>query len=181
MLVIHPKDRTTEFLNKLYLGRKEVNLLTQDNTSDEVRKAIHHLPSSQPIYLLGHGSVDGLFSRRDDTGAFDRIIVGHKHAYYLQRRGNIVGIFCNANLFAEKEHLHGLFTGMIISEMSEAQEYNVETSQEELDRENILFVQRLVHLLNDDTPLRLIPDLMREMDTSKTALTRFNYERIYFL
>lgn len=181
MLVIHPKDRTTEFLNKLYLGREEVTLLTQDNTTEEVRKAIHHLSSSQPLYLLGHGSVDGLFSRRDDTGAFDRIIVGHRHAYYLQRRGNIVGVFCNADLFARKEHLHGLFTGIIISEMDEALEYGVDTTQDELDRENVLFAARLAALLGEGTPLDRIPDLMREIDTSKTPLTRFNYERIYFL
>lgn len=35
------------------------------------------------------------------------------------------------------EGLHGLFTGMIVSELSEALLYQVETTQEELDRENV--------------------------------------------
>lgn len=45
----------------------------------------------------------------------------------------IVGMWCNANLFAEKERLHCLFTDIIVTEMSEALLYDINTSQEELD------------------------------------------------
>lgn len=181
MLVIHPTDRTTAFLSTIYNGNDNYILLTQDNSPEEVRRAIHHLPKSEPLLLLGHGSGDGLFSRQVDTGAFDRIIVGHKHAFYLRGRSNIVGIWCNADQFARKEGLHGLFTGMIISEMSEALEYGITVTEEELLRENEVFAQRIAALYNGGTPLWKVPDELKTLVDRWTPLTEFNYNNIFYL
>ena len=96
---------------------------------------------------------------------FNRLMVYHPHAYYLRKHGcNIVAIWCNANLFAEAEKLHGLFTGMIITEMSEALLYGIETSQEELDRENVKLAKRLRFLLDEDTALHEIPSRILALD-----------------
>lgn len=46
---------------------------------------------------------------------------------------------------------------MIITEMSEALLYGIETSQEELDRENVKLAKRLRFLLDEDTALHEIP------------------------
>ena len=72
--------------------------------------------------LLGHGSDKGLSFRKDDSkDEFDKVIVSHAHAYHLRKHGrNSVAVWCNADQFACAEGLHGLFTGMIISELSEA-------------------------------------------------------------
>ena len=133
--------------------------------------------------LLGHGSDRGLFYRNDDTADdFDGIIVGHPHAYYLRNHGgNIVAVWCNADLFARAEGLHGLFTGMIVSELGEASLYGIATTQEELDRENVKLARRLRALLDERIPLSDIPERMLAMDDAHTPLTTFNYRNFRYL
>ena len=108
-------------------------------STKEMGHLLRHVSTQERIMLLGHGSGKGLFYRADDSKeGFDKIIVGHPHAYHLRKHGgNIVAVWCNADQFARAEGLHGLFTGMIVSELSEALLYRVETSQEERDCENV--------------------------------------------
>lgn len=183
MLVIHPKDRTTAFLSALYDGADNVVVITENISRSELNYRLHHTPKSERILLLGHGSDKGLFWREDDSRPnFDGIVLGHPHSYHLRNHGsNIVAVFCNADKFAQEEHLHGLFTGMIISELSEAVEFGIHTSEEEIECENQKFVGRLHSLLEGNVSLCDIPKLMQEMDDSHTPLTEFNYHRIYFL
>ncbi|WP_455585953.1 hypothetical protein [Bacteroides sp.] len=183
MLVIHPKDKTTTMLSMLYTGLENVRLLDQGVSNAGIKQSLHHMSSYERIMLLGHGSDSGLFSREDDSKEeFDRVIVSHAHAYYLRRHGgNIVGIWCNANLFAQKEGLHGLFSGMIISEMSEAAFYGISTEQEELDVENVKLATRLRSLFDEDILLSDIPQRILTMDDVHTPLTEFNYKNFYYL
>lgn len=182
MLVIHPKDKTTTMLSILYEGLEHTHV-DQNYSKSEICHILNHTASRERIMILGHGSDKGLFSRKDDSiDVFDRLIVFHPHAYYLRKHnGNIVAMWCNANLFAEAERLHGLFTGMIITEMSEAELYGIETSQEELDNENIKLVQRLRTLLDEDIPLHEIPSRMLELDDKHSPLTEFNYKNFHYL
>ena len=118
----------------------------------------------------------------DEKDDFDRLIVRHTHAYYLRKHGaNMVAVWCNADLFARKEKLHGLFSGMIISEMSEAFEYEIETTQEELDRETLKLIERLRTLLDEEIPLHEIPQRILELDDVHTPLTEFNYKNFFYL
>lgn len=183
MLVIHPEDRTTAMLSLLYEGVPDVRLIDTPLSGKEVGRVLHHIPQSERIMLLGHGCGNGLFWREDDTiPEFDGIMVGHKHAYYLRRHGaNLVAVFCNADLFAKANGLHGLFTGMIVTEMSEAAAYGIETTQEELDRENIAFARRLRLLLDTCSLLSDIPKLLPALDDVHTQLTEFNYSRVFYL
>lgn len=182
MLVIHPKDKTTAMLSALYEGQ-EHTLVDQSFSKSEISHILNHTPARERIMLLGHGSDKGLFSRTDDNiNTFDRLLVYHQHAYYLRKHGcNIMGIWCHANIFAEAERLHGLFTGMIVTEMDEAQMYGIETSQEELDRENIKFAARLRGLLDEGVALYDIPSRMPELDDCHSPLTEFNYHNFHYL
>ena len=90
-----------------------------------------------------------------------------------------MAVWCNADQFAHAEGLHGLFTGMIVSEASEALLYQVETTQEELDRENVKLAMRLRTLLDERIPLSEIPKRMLEMDDVHSPLTTFNYKNFY--
>lgn len=182
MLVIHPTDRTTEMLSILYEGF-EAKLIESDCSNKEMGHLLRHTSPSERIMLLGHGSDKGLFYRDDDTkDEFDKIIVGHPHAFHLRNHGsNIIGIWCHAVEFAKKEGLHGLFSGMIISEMSEAEKYGVTTDKESMDRTNRIMFTQLRRLLDDGTPLHEIPECLRALDTTQSELSRFNYERFYFM
>ena len=122
MLVIHPSDRTTDFLRTLYEGREDVRLLTGKESRKELGSILFHLRPGERAMLLGHGTDAGLF-RLEEDGEY-RLYVGHTMAYAL-RKHPVIGIWCHADLFARKELLHGLFSGMIVSEMPEAQKYGI--------------------------------------------------------
>ena len=158
MLVIHPKDKTTAMLSALYDGL-EAQVVIDYRTTNK-----------------------GLFFREDDSkNEFDKIIVGHSHRYHLHNHGsNIVAVWCNADQFARAEGLHGLFSGMIVSELNEALLYQVETAQEELDRENVKLVRRLRALLDARIPLSEIPKRMLAMDDVHSPLTTFNYKNFFY-
>ena len=182
MVVIHPKDKTTAMLSALYEGL-EAQVVTDNRSTKEVGHLLHHVSTQERIMLLGHGSDKGLFFREDDSkDEFDKVIVGHSHAYYLRKHGgNIVAVWCNADQFARAEGLHGLFTGMIVSELSEALLYQVETTQEELDRENVKLATRLRTLLDERIPLNKIPKRILAMDDAHSPLTTFNYKNFFYL
>lgn len=182
MLVIHPSDTTTAMLSILYKGM-EAEVITDYRSTKEMGHLLHHISTQERIMLLGHGSDRGLFYRPDDTkDEFTKIIVGHSHAYHLRKHGgNLVAVWCHADLFARAEGLHGLFSGMIISEMSEAELYKVPTTQAELDCENEKLAQRLRTLLDAHVPLSEIPARMLALDDDHTPLTTFNYQNFHYL
>lgn len=182
MLVIHAKDRTTSMLGLLYQGLG-ARLVDQQTSNAELRHILNHVPRSERIMMLGHGSENGLFSREDDTSPdFDRIIVGHPHAYYLRNHGgNMVGIWCNAVDFARREGLHGLFTGMIISDKPEAESYGIITLQHIIERSNDIMFARLRGLLDEGTPLNEIPLRMQALNDSHLLVDMFNYEQFFYL
>lgn len=182
MLVIHPKDRTTAILSTLYEGLAP-QVINGFCSTKEISHLLNHVSAHEPIMLLGHGSDKGLFFRHDDTvDGFDKIIVGHPHAYHLRKhRGKIVAVWCNADLFARDEGLHGLFTGMIITEVGEALLYNVETAQEELSSENVKLFKRLRILFDENIPMTEIPKRMQALDDVRTPLTIFNYNNFFYL
>ena len=182
MLVIHPKDGTTAMLSAMYEGT-EAQVVSTDCSTKEIDRLLRHTSSQERIMLLGHGSDKGLFFRRDDTqNVFDRIIVGHSHAYHLRRHGsNIVAVWCNADMFARAEGLHGLFTGMIVSEMDEASLYGIATTQDELDRENAKLALRMRRLLDDGMLLSDIPERIKAMDDVHSPLTTYNYQNFFYL
>ena len=182
MLVVHPKDSTTSFLSSLHKGT-ESKVIDQSASKREIEHLLHHCPQSERIMLLGHGSDNGLFSRTDDNiPEFDRIIVGHSHAYHLRRHGaNTIGIWCHADKFARKEGLHGLFSGMIISDKWEAQEYGVITLQHLIEEANERMFAKLRRLLDENVPLHEIPVRMKALNDYSSLITNFNYESFYYL
>ncbi len=182
MIVIHPIDQTTAALSKLYEGMEDVVRLNQTASNQYIKHTLNHSSSHERIYLLGHGSDSGLFSRMDDTkDEFDRLIVNHSHAYYLRKHNcNIIGIWCHADLFARKEGLHGLFSGMIISDKREAEEYGIITLQHHIDESCGVMFAKLRKLLDDGVPLHEIPERMRALK-GHSLVDSFNYENFYYL
>ncbi len=181
-LVIHPKDNTTLMLQMLYEG-SELQLITAPLSRRQMRRCIRNTGAQERIFLLGHGSAAGLLYRSaEEEAAFSGLIISHAHAFPLRRHGaNLVGIWCNAVDFARKESLHGLFSGMIISELEEAREYGVYTTQEELNCENVNLAKNLRFLLDAQVPLCDIPARLQELDESDSELTRFNYKNFFYL
>lgn len=181
MIVIHPKDRTTSMLEQLYKNTPHQQIDTS-LSKNQLRSLLYKEPVFKRIMLLGHGCPDGLLTRDDDTKDNFRTLIDHSFSHILKKHpGKIFALFCHANLFAEKEHLHGLFSGMIISEMNEAKLYDIPTTEKELDLENDKLAKRLRLLLDEDHPWCEIPQRILQMDDAHTPLTEFNYHHFFYI
>ena len=176
MTIVHANDPTTRVLSILY-DTKEYNymLIDEKSTNAEVQNIIR---GDDLIIMLGHGNQYGLFSRPDKNGKYDRFLITDRHVQFLRNK-ICIGIWCHANLFAERYGLHGLFSGMIISEQQEAMDYNIDATAEEIDIEMELFTRRLKACL-DEYDLKDIPLIMRNHDYEKSELNVFNYSHLHY-
>ena len=176
MTVIHATDPTTQVLSLLYQQREDVKLcITEKSTSSDVQRAIR---TDDVLMMLGHGNEYGLFSKPDRNGEYRRFLITDRHVQFLRDK-TCIGIWCYANKFAEKYKLHGLFSGMIISELQEAIDLGVPATKDEIDKEMEKFTIRLKDCMEkfglEQTPLR-----MKELDDVQSELTKFNYGNLYY-
>lgn len=176
MTIIHATDPTTQVLSLLYQQREDVKLcITERNTSSDVQRALR---ADDVIMMLGHGNEYGLFSKPEKNGEYRRFLITDKHVQFLRDK-SCIGIWCYANKFAEKYKLHGLFSGMIISELQEAIDLGVAATKEEIDKEMEKFTIRLKDCIEtyglEQTPFR-----MKEYDDVQSELTKFNYSNLYY-
>jgi hypothetical protein len=115
-LVIHPSDRSTDFLKQIYEGRDftVVNAHRGDEGYSK-KQFIDQVKSHDRIIMMGHGFPGGLFySYVDSTVA------------YLLREKECICIWCHADKFVEKYNLKGFSTMMFCSEYSECEFEGVE-------------------------------------------------------
>ena len=176
MTVIHATDLTTQVLSLLYQQREDVRLrITERNTSSDVQRAIR---ADDVIMMLGHGNEYGLFSKPNKNGDYKRFLITDRHVQFLRDK-TCIGIWCYANKFAEKYKLHGLFSGMIISELQEAIDLGVPATKDEINREMEKFTIRLKDCMYT-YGLEQIPLRMKESDDVQSALTKFNYGNLYY-
>ena len=176
MTVIHVTDPTTQVLSLLYQQREDVKLcITERNTSSDVQRAIR---ADDVIMMLGHGNEYGLFSKPDKNGDYRRFLIADRLVQFLRDK-TCIGIWCYANKFAEKYKLHGLFSGMIISELQEAIDLGVPTTKDKIDTEMEKFTIRLKDCMEtygvEQTPIR-----MKELDDVQFPLTTFYYGNLYY-
>ncbi|MBR5656212.1 MAG: hypothetical protein IKW98_05960 [Prevotella sp.] len=176
MTVIHATDPTTQVLSLLYQQREDMRMLiTESSNSSDVQQAIR---ADDVIMMLGHGNEYGLFSKPDKNGEYRRFMITDRHVQFLRDK-TCIGIWCYANKFAEKYKLHGLFSGMIISELQEAIDLGVPTTKDDIDKEMEKFTICLKDCIDtcglEQTPLR-----MKELDDVQSELTKFNYGNLYY-
>jgi hypothetical protein len=94
---------------------------------------------------------------------------------YLLKEHTCIGIWCYANEFAENHELKGLFTGMIISEQSEADQLGVYIIGENLQLCNNQFASDLEYCMRRYS-LELVPKMMQELQDYHSDLKDFNYK-----
>lgn len=181
-IVIHPTDRTTHMLCCLYDGIEDILLIRDYVPNSQMKHTLNSLPKNVPLYLLGHGSDQGLFWRQDDTQPlFDGTIVDHRHRFYLQKWDTIIAIFCYAELWMKAQGLHGLCTSMVISSLEECQEYGITSTQEEIDTEFVKMFGLLRDLIDKRTPLHVIPQIMKSHNPGGSLLNDFNYNSFRYV
>ena len=176
-LIIHPKDKSTDFLKSIYSEVPDQTLITGGTTRSELHELIK---SHDRIMMMGHGYPGGLFS----VGQFPAMgsIIGHNEVEYLQGKENIF-IWCNADQFVKQYKLKGFSTGMFVSEVGEALWCGLpDTKQDEVDESNNTFAQFMNEALSAGLGARDLKEDVRDRygvlaDVNKVAA--YNNERIY--
>jgi hypothetical protein len=143
-LIIHPQDSSTDFLTPIYMNLKsfpdfdDVTIVRGGMNKSEVDKLI---TEHDRIMMMGHGSPGGLFS----VGQFESqgFIINHTTVPLLENK-ECIFIWCNADRFVEANNLKGLYSGMFISETSEAAYCGLPgTPQDEVTESNDYFAKEL--------------------------------------
>lgn len=113
-LVIHPDDRSTDFLRAVYAGVPNCTVMT-GGTIWEVDLQI---AAADRVIMLGHGTPHGLLSVGQFKGS--AYCVDHKSAELLRDKKQCIYIWCYASSFMKNHRLAGFGSGMFISEIAEA-------------------------------------------------------------
>ena len=137
-LVIHPNDKSTDFLFNIYCNI-DCNSITDYYADDN--EIIEQIKKHERIILLGHGSPSGLFSGYGT-------IINETHIKYLKEK-MCIGIWCHCNEFFEKYNLKGYSSSMFISEKYESEYYGITTTQRKIDRSNYMFATLMAIYLDE--------------------------------
>ena len=163
-LVIHPDDRSTDFLKQIYAGQ-DFTVINEHKENLPKNKFIQEIKKHDRIIMMGHGFPGGLFMSHIDSTLV-----------YLLKEKECVCIWCNADQFVNRYGLTGFYTGMFISEVSEARYFRIIAEQAEVDFSNELFTQ----LVTDNINNACIHSVLKENYVGDSSVIQFNNDRLYF-
>jgi len=175
-LIIHPTDPTTDFLKPIYAGLSDSAILPMQTPSKILMALIN---KSVRVLLMGHGCPAGLFS----FGAVQRkiIVVSSFETNVFDGQDENVYIFCNADKYVEANDLHGFYSGMFISEISEAKWMGLTgVTREMVDESNATFAEILsnyIHLSKNELYDNVIIEYSQLAETNPIAA--YNVQRLY--
>ena len=175
-LIIHPTDRSTDFLKPIYANITDATIMNGGISKDQVAKAINE---HDRIIMLGHGSPYGLFSIGQFTGNNGYVIDESMVPLLLDKE--CISIWCNADQFMNKHQLYGFYSGMFISEVGEAMYCGLPgMEQETVTTSNDYFAELLGEVI--DEPLSIIYEHIMDnyrliIEDNPVAL--YNHNRLY--
>ncbi len=178
VLVIHPDDRSTDFLKPIYENIPNKLVIRSDYTYDEIQQLIGDFDR---IFMLGHGSPHGLFSM-GQFKAFNGYIIDKNMVSSLENKPECVYIWCNADMFMNQNPtLKGFYSGMFISEVGEANYMGLfGMDQEIVNQSNNGFSEILGKFSNE--PTTEIYTKVREeygVIASENPVAMYNHRRLY--
>jgi hypothetical protein len=177
-LVIHPFDPTTQFLEPVYQHVHEKTIIRGGITREKLEEL---MSDHDRIMMMGHGTASGLLS----VGQFPvagMYIVDHRLLEVLRKKRNNVFIWCNADHFVEFYELDGFYTGMFISEVSEALLMGLTGIDQSLvDGSNNLFSLSAGKHINGMTPAGICKNVKRDYSllVSSNPVASYNHKRLY--
>jgi hypothetical protein len=173
-LVIHPDDYSTDFLKSIYvnLNATVLTTCTKEQVNEEISK-------HDRIMMMGHGSPFGLFSINRFTSD-NGFVIDYSTVKLLRNKENVF-IWCNADQFVKNHKLNGLYSGMFISEVGEANYCGLPgIAQEVVDESNNTFAKLLGSVISGSLYeayqyTKYYYDQLAEVN----AVAEYNAERFY--
>lgn len=175
-LVIHPADRTTEFLTSIYANLNNKTVVNGGISKSELHGLIE---SHDRVIMLGHGAPYGLMNPKQfpDSGFF---IVDETMVSRLQEKSSNIYVWCHADQFLAHNGLSGLCSGMFISEPGEADFYRFGKIDSRLiDQSNEKFTSILSKYINKPLDI-LYQSLLHDYEkvARNNPFARFNLKRL---
>jgi hypothetical protein len=177
-LVIHPKDRSTDFLAPIYQNIENKTVVTGGIKRSKVRELIQ---SHDRVIMLGHGSPSGLFA----VGQFEEalMVIDYSMVDLLKQKTDNIYIWCNADQFVKQYGLKGIYSGMFISEVGEGEYCLAKTYPQALvDTSNNTFAKALGEALGMESRTGdIFENMMVEYSDLITdnAIADYNFKRLY--
>lgn len=184
VLLIHPDDRTTDFLKPTY-SNLNATVLTKP---DEFFNLAETMKRHNRIIMMGHGSPNGLFMpqiegvEEDENGElfeYSDYSINYTYADILREKRTVC-VWCNADRYVVPNDLHGFYTGMAISELCEADYCDVKgCNPKQLEESNTKFTMGLKESLKVDGPESV--KIFKEIyNNPKNPIMVYNRKRLYF-
>ena len=176
-LIIHPKDKSTQFLDIVYNPIPNKTIITGGVSQEELIKLIEE---HDRVMMCGHGSPYGLFAvgQFPDSKGY---IIGSSMVETLMKKDNSIFIWCNADQFVIFHKLKGFYSGMFISEVGEAYYCGLPgTTQDIVDESNFGFCNLLSECINE--PQEVMYDTIRKTygEIAETnPVAHYNFNRLY--
>lgn len=186
VLVIHPDDPSTDFLSPIYDNIFQATVVTGGVSKDELTQLIKE---HDRIIMMGHGSPSGLFAVGMFSDAKSSIYPQRFNYAYaidestvpLLKEKECIAIWCNADQFMNKHQLNGFYSGMFISEVSEALYCGLPgTSHNTVRVSNNYFSQLVGEVINE--PLSIIYEHVMnnyELIIDENPVALYNYNRLF--
>ena len=176
-LIIHTQDSTTDFLKPIYASITNKTIITGGIDKNELRELIE---IHERVIILGHGSPWGLLSVGQFSYGGNYIIDLTMVDLLSQKKDNLY-IWCNADQFVKNNQLKGFFCGMFISELEEANYYDLwDLEQHTIDESNNGFAEIVAKYINKPLSIMFENVLQDYRILAKTnPIARFNLERLY--
>jgi hypothetical protein len=177
-LIIHPDDETTDFLKPIYAKIENKTVITGGFTKTEI---INEIIKHDRIMMMGHGMPEGLLSVGQFEGYDFSFIIDNSTAELLKSKSDSVFIWCHADRYVRKNNLTGFFSGMFVSEASEANIFQLPTEKKLIDESNNRFSEIL------STHIEKPSDIIHREVTKEygkliknNPIAEYNHQRLYY-
>lgn len=170
-LVIHPADKSTDFLSTIYADTDWTIIRAIQTTKSHLRKSIKE---HDRIICMGHGDPTGLVREYKIQLSY---MIDSTYVQMLREK-DCIFIWCYANDFAKKYAIKGFSTGMIISESYEAHYHRVIHSPESVKKSNEKFalaIKKCVSLPTID-----MKSEFHKLYIPESNVEQYNNERIFY-
>lgn len=130
------------------------------------------------LILAGHGYPAGLFGAGDFD---DNCIIDSKNSSLIKAK-KVIGIWCHASSFAKSMGLKGFFSGMFISNKTEASFYlgGSEYENEEIWKYETDFCLELQKLIMGKTPMKKWPQAIIKKSDMTNPIIKYNMSRLRY-
>ncbi len=179
-LVIHPSDTSTVFLSPIYSGLENTSVLVGRTSYDEVFKLCQR---HKRILMMGHGSPFGLFAvGQFNSEFFLPYIINDKYVPLFKNQPDNVFIWCNADEFMERNQLKGFYTGMFISETTEAAFCGLGVVEKSIVEASNDAFSAIVHKYINCPKKELYEKVKKEYEVvaKDNIVAAYNHSRLYY-